>query len=130
MQALLDADFEAEQPVHIRQSENSQTQAKNEDDDDDSYVICDVDEAELLDSFQGLYSRDFDDLSSPDTSSADENVSDANNENDFFDNFEEAEVASPTVILSREDPDNLWRPDFIKFYDDNDQGITSIHTIF
>ena len=87
----------------------------------ESPAIIDGEEADLAQSIIDLYSR-FDDLSSPDTSSADENESESE---DDLQAGQAANVAAPVVHnLSRSDLENPWRPSFMSFHETNVELIT------
>ena len=89
--------------------------------DNESLVIIDGEEADLAQSVNDLMAQ-FDDLSSPETSSADENDSDLEND---LQADQAANVAAPVVHnLSRSDLENPWRPSFMSFHETNVELIT------
>ena len=138
LQRLLDEEgFEedySEEPGGLKavsDIEFSSDEEEFEEDSEDSVIVLNGDEADLIESWHDLLDiRNFEEKSSPDSSGDEAAGSPENNDSDSDEAPLERIEAVPGVGAiqgSRPDLNYAWRPDYEPYYDGNPQGICGKH---
>ena len=107
--------------------ESSSDEEEFEEDTDDSVIVLNGDEADLIESWHDLLDiRNFEEKSSPDPSGDEAAEAPENNDSEGDEAPLERIQAVPRVGAihgSRPDLNYPWRPDYEPYYDGNPQGI-------
>jgi len=107
--------------------ESSSDEDEAEEESDDTVIMLDGDEADLIDSWHDLLDiRNFEEKSSPDPSGNEEAEAPENDDSESDEAPLERIQPAPkvgSVQGSRPDLNYPWRPDYEPYYDGNPQGI-------
>ena len=107
--------------------EDSSDEEEVEEDSDDTVIVLNGDEADLIESWHDLLDiRNFEEKSSPDPSSDEAAEAPENDDSEGEEAPLERIEAAPRVGAlqgSRPDLNHPWRPDYEPYYDGNPEGI-------